>query len=171
MIARLSVVALLVVTLLVVQTAVLPALTVGGYRPDLVLLVVVAIAVTDGAEPGVRVGFVGGLLTDVLLQTSALGVAALSFSVVGWLVGLARPYLAPQSLTAPLLLGFGGSFVGELLLGLLARVLGGEPAPLRLVIQAAVVVGVVHTLLVPLALRVARALSVRFPAEGTAVSR
>lgn len=171
MIARLGVVALLVVTLLVLQTAVLPFVPLGGYRPDLVLLMVVAVAVTDGAEPGVRVGFVGGLLTDLLLESSALGVASLSYALVGYLVGFARPYLAPQSLTAPLLLAFSGSVVGQLVLGTLGRVLGGQPGSFRFVVATAVVVGVLHTLLVPVALRVAAALSSRFPAEGTAVSR
>jgi rod shape-determining protein MreD len=170
-IVRLGVVALLVVALLVVQTAVLPAIAVAGYRPDVVLLLVVAVAVVDGAEPGVRVGFVGGLFTDLLLQSSAVGVAALSYAVVGYVVGLARPYVAPRSLTAPLLLAFGGSLVGQLLLGLLGRVLGGEPAPLRLVMSAAVIVAVLHTLLAPFALRLARSLSARFPAEASSVPR
>lgn len=171
MISRVVVIGALVTLLLVVQTSVLPELTLAGFRPDVVLLFTIAIAVVDGAEPGVRVGFVGGLLTDLLLQSSAVGVAALSYALVGYGVGLARPYLAPQSLTAPLLLAFGGSVAGQLLLGVLGRSLGGQPAPLRFVVATALLVGVLHTLLIPLALRVARALSQRFPAEASAVAR
>lgn len=171
MISRVLVVGALVTLLLVVQTAVLPVITIAGYRPDVVLLFVVAVAVVDGAEPGVRVGFVGGLATDLLLQTSAVGVAALSYSLVGYGVGLARPYLAPQSLTAPLVLAFSGSLVGQLLLGVLGRALGGQQAPLRFVVATALLVGVLHGLLVPFALRLARLLSERFPAEASAAAR
>jgi hypothetical protein len=98
-------------------------------------------------------------------------VGALTFAVVGYLVGVARPYLAPQSLTAPLLLAFSGSTVGALLLGLLSSVLGDAPTDARLILTAALFVGVVHTLLIPLVLRLTRGISYRFPAQGTPVTR
>lgn len=171
MIGRLFAVTLLVVTAVAVQTAALPFLAVAGFRPDLLLLVVIAFSVHDGAEAGVRIGFVAGLLTDLLLQTSAIGVGALSFTVVGYAVGWARPYLAPNSLTAPLLLAFGGSVLGSVLLGSLSAILGDADGDARLLFTASVFVGVVNTLLIPFLLRLTRAVSSRFPAEGTAVTR
>ena len=83
MIARVLVVALLVVTAAAVQTAVLPLVAVAGFRPDLLLLLPIAFAVHDGPEAGVRIGFGAGLVTDLLVQTSAVGVAALAYAVVG----------------------------------------------------------------------------------------
>lgn len=171
MIGRILVIVLLVVTTAAVQTALLPFVAVAGFRPDLLLLLTIAFAVHDGPEAGVRIGFGAGLVADLLLQTSALGVAALTYAVVGYLVGMVRPFLATNSVTAPLLLAFGGSTVGALMLGLLSGFLGDAPTDLPLVLTVAIFMGVVHTLLIPVALRVTRGVSARFPAEGTAVTR
>lgn len=171
MIGRVLVVLLLVVTAAVVQTAVLPLVAVAGFRPDLLLLLGIAFAIHDGPEAGVRIGFGAGLATDLLLHTSALGVAALTYAVVGYLVGIARPYLATNSMTAPLLLAFGGSTLGSLTLGVLSSFLGDAVLDLPLVVTVALFVGVLHTLLIPLVLRLTREVSARFPAEGTAVTR
>lgn len=171
MIGRALVLALLVVTVAAAQTALLPFVAVAGFRPDLLLLLTIAFAVHDGPESGVRIGFGAGLMTDLLLETSALGVAALTYAVVGYLVGVARPFLATNSLTAPLLLAFGGSTFGALVLGLLSSFLGDAPTDLPLIVTVAAFVGVVHTLLIPFVLRLTRSISARFPAEGTAVTR
>ena len=171
MISRAIVLVLLVVTAAAVQTAVLPFLAISGFRPDLLLLLPIAFAVHDGPEAGVRIGFGAGLAADLLLQTSALGVAALTYAVVGYLVGIARPYLATNSMTAPLLLAFGGSTLGSLSLGLLSAFLGDAVLDLPLILTVALFVGVVHTLLIPLVIRLTREISARFPAEGTAVTR
>lgn len=171
MISRAIVLVLLVLTATAVQTAVLPLVAVAGFRPDLLLLLSVAFAIHDGPEAGVRIGFGAGLATDLLLQTSALGVAALAYAVVGYLVGIARPYFSTNSMTAPLLLAFGGSTIGALVLGLLSSLLGDAVLDVQLVLTVALFVGVVHTLLIPLGLRLTREISSRFPAEGTAVTR
>lgn len=171
MIGRALVLALLVVTVAAAQTALLPFVAIAGFRPDLLLLVTIAFAVHDGPESGVRIGFGAGLATDLLLETSALGVAALTYAVVGYLVGIARPYLATNSLSAPLLLAFGGSTLGATVLGLLSSFLGDAPTDIPLVLTVALFVGVVHTLLIPFVLRLTRGISARFPAEGTAVTR
>lgn len=171
MIARTLVLALLVVTAAAVQTAVLPLVAIAGFRPDILLLLAVSFAFHDGPEAGVRIGFATGLVTDLLLETSALGVAALTHALVGYLVGIARPYMATNSLTAPLLLAFAGSTLGALVLGLLSSLLGDARTNLPLVLTVALFVGVVHTLLMPFVLRLTRGISARFPAEGTAVTR
>lgn len=171
MIGRVIVLVLLVLTVAAIQTAVLPFVAVAGFRPDLLLLLPIAFAVHDGPEAGVRIGFGAGLMADMLVQTSAIGVAALTFAIVGYLVGLARPYLATNSTTAPFLLAFGGSAGGSFVLGMLSSFLGDGPTDLQLVMTVALFVGVVHTLLIPFALRVSRGISARFPAEGTAVTR
>lgn len=171
MIARTLALVLLIITAAAVQTAVLPLVAIAGFRPDLLLLLTVSFAFHDGPEAGVRIGFAAGLVTDLLLETSALGVAALTFALVGYLVGIARPYMATNSLTAPLLLAFAGSTVGALVLGLLSGFLGDAAADPPLIMTVALFVGVVHTLLIPFVLRLTRAISSRFPAEGTAVTR
>jgi len=55
-IVRIGVVALVLLTGAVMQTALFPLLPLGGFRPDLLLLVVVAMALRDGPLVGIRVG-------------------------------------------------------------------------------------------------------------------
>lgn len=171
MIGRSVVIGVLLVAAAAIQTAMLPLVSVGGYRPDLLLLLVIAFAVDDGPEVGVRIGFVAGLLTDALLATSAIGVSALVMAVVGYAIGSLRRFLSPNSLTAPLLLCFGGSIVATVALGAMAQVLGDAVNSLSLLLTAALVVGVSHTILLPVVLRLTRGIASRFPVEGAAAQR
>jgi hypothetical protein len=49
----------------------------------------------DGAMSGLRVGFAAGLLTDLLVDQAPVGLAALVFTGVGYVIGLARPTWRP----------------------------------------------------------------------------
>lgn len=158
----------LLLVALVLQTTVLPLLLSGGFRPDLVLLVVVAVALADGAETGTRIGFGAGLLVDLLLATPAVGVAALAYALVGFGVGTVRPLLAATSATAPPLLGLVGGGLGTLGLSTLASLLGdaGPGAPQTL--RASAAVALTTAVLIHPVLGLTRRLSARVPADGTA---
>ena len=80
---------LAVVTALLLQNSVVTRLPLPGGGPELVLLVVVAIALAQGAAAGMAVGFAAGLLADSL-SDHPLGLLALALCLVGYLVGLAR---------------------------------------------------------------------------------
>jgi hypothetical protein len=61
----------------------------GGARPDLVLLVVAALAVAGGPVPGMLAGFVGGLALDLAPPVSHLaGESAFVFCAAGYACGL-----------------------------------------------------------------------------------
>lgn len=102
-------VAIALVTQLVFDTLPLP----GGTAPNLVLLVVAAIALTSGPMPGVVMGFVAGLALDLTPPANhAIGEYALVFCLVGYFCGLAageinRPAAMP--LAAMALGALGGS--------------------------------------------------------------
>jgi rod shape-determining protein MreD len=168
-IARTVLVALLLVVAVVLETSVFSTLTLFGFRPDLLLLVTVALALRDGALTGARVGAAAGLLGDVLLSTAPVGLGMLVLSVSGALVGWSRPYLAPTSMTAPIALTAAASVLGTASIGILDGLLSEEPTSTALVIQAAIAVGVYNTLLSPLANLVARRLSEAFPLRSAAV--
>ena len=70
---------LLVVSLVVIQTALFPSLRVWGAVPDLLLVATVAVAYERGAETGAVFGFVAGVAIDLFLS-SPLGVSALTFA-------------------------------------------------------------------------------------------
>lgn len=163
MIARTLLVALLLLAAVVLETALLPALTLFGFRPDLLLLVTASLAIRDGALTGARVGAAAGLLGDVLLSTAPVGLGMLVLAVVGALVGWSRPYLAPTSMSAPVVLTAAASVLGTAAIGVMTALLSDEPASAGLVVQAAIAVGVYNTLLSPLANLVARRLDEAFP--------
>lgn len=90
----------------------------GGTGPDLVLLVVVAVAASTGPTTGMLAGFAGGLALDVAPPASHLaGEYALVFCLVGYACGRARKaitYAAGElTLVTSLILMAVGTVVGE----------------------------------------------------------
>lgn len=168
MIVRTVALGLLLVTGIVLQTSLFPALQLGGVRPDLLLLVVLAVALHDGALPGLRVGFAAGLLTDLLVAQAPVGLATLVFTGVGYVIGVARPYLAPGSFTAPILLAFVSGALATGGYGVLVSLLSETPVEATLLLQAALGVALFNTLLAPVVLGTVRRLCDRFPLEGAA---
>ena len=169
MIARTLVVALVLIGAVVLQTALFPALTLFGFRPDLMLLLTAAFATRDGAVVGLRVGAVAGLLSDLLVTSAPLGLAVLLYGVIGALVGWSRPYLAPASLTAPLVLAAAASVLGTAAYGVMASLLADERVGSGLVLQAAIAVGMYNSLLAPLAGLVVRRVGEAFPLRTGAI--
>src|SRR5687768_381786 len=81
-------------TALLLQTVGLASVTIAGWRPDIVLLTVVAFALADGPETGARYGFIAGLFADLLsASTGLVGLTALVFLLVGDIVGRLRVYV------------------------------------------------------------------------------
>lgn len=77
---------------LVLDTVLSPVASVAGGRPSLVVLTVVAFALTRGVDTGMRYGFVAGLASDALSGPGRLlGMSALVLTLVGAGVGLLRP--------------------------------------------------------------------------------
>lgn len=165
MIRRGAVLSLVLVTAAIVQTSVLPFLSVSAFRPDLLLLFTIAFALRDGLLSGLRVGFAAGVLTDLLLNESPVGLTALIFVGVGYAVGVARPFLAPDSWTAPVILSVMGTLVGVAGYGLLSAVLAEDPIAVGLILQASVVSAVYALLLAPVVDGLVRRLSAQFPIE------
>ncbi|MFI2288548.1 rod shape-determining protein MreD [Streptomyces niveus] len=82
----------LVVVALVVQVSVLARLQLPGAVPDLLLLVVVALALVYGHTSGALIGFGAGLLADLAPPADhAAGRYALVLCLIGYLAGLAKP--------------------------------------------------------------------------------
>jgi rod shape-determining protein MreD len=105
---------LLIVSLVVLQTALFPSLRVFGAAPDLLLVATIAVGYERGADAGAVFGFVAGLAIDCFLS-SPLGVSALSFSLVGYGIGVFQSGLLRSSRwLAPVLGGVGGLIGGAL---------------------------------------------------------
>lgn len=165
MIRRGGVVLLVLVTAAILQTSLLPLLALSGFRPDLLLLVTIAFALHDGLLTGMRVGFAAGLLNDLLLNASPVGLTALVFVGIAYAVGAARPFLAPESFTAPLILAVLGTLVGVGGHGVLSAVLAEDPIGVGLVVQASVVSALYAALLAPIVNGLVGRLCEQFPIE------
>jgi rod shape-determining protein MreD len=100
---------LLLIAIVLIQTAVLPYARVFGVVPDLGLVATVAIAYREGPELGSIFGFAAGLAMDLFLQTP-LGLTALSFALTGYLIGILQGALLRSAWwVTPLLGGSVGS--------------------------------------------------------------
>ena len=84
--------ALVVVLAILLQISLVNDLHIAGAMGDLVLVVVVAAGITGGADRGATYGFAAGLLYD-LLVASPFGLTALTYAIVGYLVGVAATTL------------------------------------------------------------------------------
>lgn len=105
---------LVILTLVVLQTALFPHLRVFGAAPDLLLVATAAVGYERGAEGGAVFGFASGLAIDCFLS-SPLGVSALAFALVGYGVGVFQSGLLRSSRwMAPVLGGIAGLVGGSL---------------------------------------------------------
>src|SRR5215472_4472914 len=88
-----SVVVVSLAVAVVVQVSVLNRLLLpGGGVPDLVLVLVCALALASGPVSGMVIGFAAGLSLDLAPPGSAMvGQYALVFCLAGWAAGRLRP--------------------------------------------------------------------------------
>ena len=68
------------------QVVIVSSLIVAGGAPDLLLVVVVALALLRGSVPGAVLGFVGGVVVD-LVTLGTLGVTSLILTLAGFWAG------------------------------------------------------------------------------------
>ncbi|MDT9591845.1 rod shape-determining protein MreD [Nocardioides zeae] len=134
--ARNTVVAVAVLAAIVLQAALVPHLSWRGVVPNLVLLVVIAGALTRGAYTGVVLGFCAGLALDLAPPSDhVVGRWALALLVVGYLAGSVRRDERP---TVPVVLVTAAvaSFVGSSVFALLGVVLSDPGVPVLDVLGA-----------------------------------
>ena len=85
--ARLSVIAFILISNTVVQSAVFPFIEIYGIKPDTLLILVVSFALLSGNPLSAIVGLFGGIIQD-LMYGHALGFYTTQYMIVGYLAGL-----------------------------------------------------------------------------------
>jgi rod shape-determining protein MreD len=114
------------VTALVLQVTVFPYVAWDGVVPNLVLLVVVAAALTRGPQFAAVLGFVAGVSLDLAPPADHVaGRWALALVLVGYLAGRVRQDQKPTTSTVVLTVA-GASFIGSSVFALSGMLLG-EP--------------------------------------------
>lgn len=105
--ARLRI-AILLVVVTVVQTALGNDLRLLRVAPDLLVLVSISAGLAGGAEAGALVGFFSGLMMDLFLTSTPLGLSALTYCITGAVVGWLRSSVLPErNLVIPVAALFG----------------------------------------------------------------
>jgi rod shape-determining protein MreD len=121
---RVAAVAVLIIVTVTLQLSVFDHFALDGVAPDLALIVVVAAALASGPDYAAAVGFAAGLVLDLAPPADhTAGRWALSFVIVGYLAGLAKPE-GDTNWLARVLLVAAGAFVGTSLFALSGLVLG-----------------------------------------------
>lgn len=90
---------------ILIQTSILPNITVLQFKPDTLLAVVVSFALLDGSLEGSLVGLCGGLLQDFILGKT-VGFYALIYMIIGYIVGLLHKRVYTDIVFIPMLFSF-----------------------------------------------------------------
>lgn len=132
------------------QASLFAKVTLFGAKPELALLVTVAVAMRLGSEWGAGVGFAAGLLQD-LIGGLPLGMTSLSFTIVGYTVGFVAPNLPPGPLRQ-VGVTFVATVVGESIVLGLAWLLGqgGRGVTVPTVLLSSLYTAALGTVVVPL---------------------
>lgn len=122
-----------VLLVVLVQAVLVSPVTIFGARGDIVLLVAIAAGIAAGPERGAIVGFTAGLLYDLML-TTPLGLSALTYCIVGYLMGSIHSSVLRAAGWIPVLNTVLASAAGVLAYALIGRLLGqatltGTPLP------------------------------------------
>lgn len=115
----------LILAAFAIQTALLPFLGFGPFRPDLLLVLCVLAGLAFGPREGLGVGLAAGLLQD-LAAGRFLGLFTLAGTGVGYLAGLAAQKVYRDRFVAPFLAGFGATLLQRVVILLILK-LGGVP--------------------------------------------
>lgn len=107
---RVAGMAALILTVLLVQTTVLPVLLRPGFLPDLAAVLAVLVTLERGPRAGLWTAGAAGLTADLLTDWAPLGAGMAVAAVVAVGAGLLRPYLGDRSDVAAIpMAGLGAS--------------------------------------------------------------
>ncbi|MBQ4186707.1 MAG: rod shape-determining protein MreD [Firmicutes bacterium] len=110
---------------LILQSSSLRGIAIGGILPDLLLLLTVSAAMVQGERRGSLIGFVLGLLED-LLFFRVLGFYALIYMLIGFSVGYLSRNLSRSLLLLPVSFTAASSFAAGLVQFIFLRFLKGD---------------------------------------------
>lgn len=159
----------LIVLAILVKTTILPAVAIATFRPDVLVLVVVAVALVEGPDSGLRLGFAAGLVQDLVSGGGALvGLGPLVFMAVGFAAGRSRPYLVAAEQAGAIAVSGALAAGATLLSGILGTMFGVIQPSFGRILLATVVVGLYSAALSPLVLRPTQRLIRQVPPASVA---
>ena len=124
-------------------------------RPTCCCCVAIAAGLAAGPERGAVVGFAAGLAFDLLLQTP-FGLSALTYALVGYLVGRLQDSVLRAAWWIPVATAAAASAVGVILFAVLGTVVGEDLVGCGSSCGSALVVAVLNRRAPPLVVRAVR---------------
>lgn len=100
---RRVIVALLIFVGYLLQSTIFQKLSLGGIAPNILLIITASFGFMRGKNEGAIIGFVSGLIIDVLFG-DILGFFALIYMVIGYLNGFFRSIFYPEDIKLPMVL-------------------------------------------------------------------
>ncbi len=134
--------------MIVVQVSFVSQLPVFGARGDIVLLAAIAAGFESNAARGAIVGFGAGLGFDLLLN-SPVGLSALTYCLVGYMVGSLQGSVLRSSWWIPVVGAMVASAVGVVLFAVFDEVFGESTVEVGRLPTIVAVVAVLNGLLSP----------------------
>jgi rod shape-determining protein MreD len=144
-----------IVTALLLQSTVFSQVKLLGVRPELMYVVTILMAILEGPSEGAVMGFAGGMAQDFLLNEPK-GITALTLTLLGYTVGLARQYIVSPSPLLPVILVAFGTFGGVIFNEIVSFLLAQADDPLLFLLRVAVLSALYSAVLTPLVYPVLR---------------
>jgi len=157
MIRRIVALTGVVITAIVLQSTVFGQIKLFGTKPELLYIVTVLLAIIEGPQEGMLFGFFGGMAQDFFLNQPK-GVTALTLTLLGYTMGLARQYIVSPSPILPTLLVAVGTFCAVCFYEVVRFLLGDLELSSVEFFRIAILIAAYDALLTPLAYPVLRRL-------------
>lgn len=164
-ISRIAAITAMIIAAVALQSTLLVKLTIAGVIPQLVLVVIVSLAYIEGPRVGAVTGFFGGLLVDLLIPQSIVGISCLVFTLVAYAVGTFRIYAPSDSVWVPLVAVALSSVAAEAGYAGLAVILGEPWVSIDYTVRVIGLVTLYDCLLTPLAYPFIRRVALRVRPE------
>jgi rod shape-determining protein MreD len=139
---------LLLIGVALIQSTVMPHLTLWGVKPDLMLLVIISWSLLRGAREGVIWGFIGGLCLD-LFSGAPFGLSALALLIVSFFSGLGEATVFRTHVILPLATVFFSSLIYDFIFLLVLKTLGWPVVWLDSFVRLVLPASLLNVLLIP----------------------
>ncbi|MCL2437991.1 MAG: rod shape-determining protein MreD [Coriobacteriia bacterium] len=120
---RFTTTALTLLGALLLQAIFAPSLTIFGVTPNFLMVAVIVIAFIRGSKEGTIVGFIAGLLFD-LIGTMIVGPMALALTITGFVAGILKEQIFAHSWLLPITVLGVASLVAETIYLIMITALG-----------------------------------------------
>mgnify|MGYP006263988653 CR=1 FL=1 len=146
---RVLALAAIIITAVLLQSTVFSQLRLLGVRPELLYLVTILVALHEGPNEGAIVGFTAGLAQDMLLDQPK-GITALTLTLLGYTVGMARQYIVSPSPLVPTIVVAIATAIGVAFYEIVTFLLGQFEATITYAVKVALLTALYNAVLTPI---------------------